>query len=268
MITRTKMRAGGSEITKLKVLWRDTISDADKDYWRDLFCSTMTPADMRVQVHTRLNVRLDYDNQLYRFREWVEEQDALEADAERKAEDYERMEDPNLSRQEMREKLLNGYYRRALVRDKPKMGRETMRQDLAERRYDLAERRFALARVQARHKRKCDYERALDYCLEEAKKFPEVHNLFQKAFNNLKIALGYGDVPTAEDPGEEGEEETFNIRHSTPNAQGKSQNAPETSNIEHRTSNIEHRTPNIESKTSGRDIAPFQHSGIRSLEFT
>ena len=49
MNTPRKMRAGSSELTRLKTLWRDTISEEDKDYWRDLFLSAMTPADQRVQ---------------------------------------------------------------------------------------------------------------------------------------------------------------------------------------------------------------------------
>ena len=51
MTTPIKLRAGTSELTKLKVLWRDTLSESTQAYWRSLFVSAdSTQAQIRREL--------------------------------------------------------------------------------------------------------------------------------------------------------------------------------------------------------------------------
>jgi hypothetical protein len=68
-----------SELTKLKDLWRSTLSDDARDYWRSRCASgDFTQAQIRAELRTKLKVTLTRDNQLTEFRQWLEAQDQRE----------------------------------------------------------------------------------------------------------------------------------------------------------------------------------------------
>jgi len=64
-----------AEITKLKQLWGDPCSNIDRLYWRKLFLSCTTQAEIRREISERLNIHLDHDARLTSFRQWLEESD-------------------------------------------------------------------------------------------------------------------------------------------------------------------------------------------------
>src|SRR5689334_10152620 len=83
-----KLRGGSSaELTKLKTLWRDSLSESARDFWRALFVSDTKQADIRQQIAARLKVKLSYDPQLNQFRRWLKEQDLRDLEAERMTQD-------------------------------------------------------------------------------------------------------------------------------------------------------------------------------------
>lgn len=63
-----------SELAKLKSLWRNSISEADRADWWKLFLSDATQAQIRKELSKKLGVKLKSDNRLTEFRQWIDEQ--------------------------------------------------------------------------------------------------------------------------------------------------------------------------------------------------
>lgn len=132
MSTAKKLQGGtDSEVTRLKELWLHTLSESQRDFWRSEFVSKQTQAQLRAALLAKLKVNLLYDSQLTRFRDWVDDQLKLDLEAERQADDERRLleENPNISKEELREKLLMAAYRRANASGDFKLGLAAMKQD-------------------------------------------------------------------------------------------------------------------------------------------
>ena len=134
MSTQNKLRGGSeSELTKLKELWRG-LSEEAREYWRALFISKTTQADVRSQLQTKLKIKLSQDTQLNRFRTWVDRQDAMEAEAEAMLDDERNFTEQygeKLTKDQIRELVLGASYRRSLATGNFKEGRATAKLDLA-----------------------------------------------------------------------------------------------------------------------------------------
>lgn len=132
-----KLRGGSdSELTKLKALWRDSLSDLVRSAWRSRFASTDTQAAIRAEMKTKLKINLSFDSQLTNFRQWVEEQDAMDAEAERQTEEETRLREqhPDWDADRLRTEVINGSLRRALATgDFKGLGLKAVRADQAER---------------------------------------------------------------------------------------------------------------------------------------
>ena len=180
-----KLNGGGGEITKLKKLWLESFTEDECDRWRTLLASGPNLKEIRKQINAQFNLNLKYEKQLWRFRVWVEAQDKRDVEAEETQEDQRRIlkANPGISLDDLRTKVLEAYYKRALARGETALGAAMLRQD-------LAERRFRLATEQAAHSRKSALQDALEYCLLESKKYPEVVELFHTAFRAFRKALG------------------------------------------------------------------------------
>ena len=132
MSAKQKLQGGtDSEVTKLKGLWLDTLTESQRDFWRSEFVSKQTQAQLRAALKQKLDVNLLYDSQLTRFRDWVDDQLKLDLEAERQADDERRLleENPFMSKEELREKLLMAAYRRANASGDFKLGLAAMKQD-------------------------------------------------------------------------------------------------------------------------------------------
>src|SRR6516164_2910515 len=94
MNTHTKLRATQeSELTKLKLLWRDSLDEEAKDFWRSLFVSPeSTQSQTRAMIAEKLKINLRYDSQLNRFRDWELQLRAQDLEAERQNDDERRIE--------------------------------------------------------------------------------------------------------------------------------------------------------------------------------
>jgi hypothetical protein len=127
-----KLRGGtGSELTRFKVMWRDTMAESARDFWRALFVSDSTQADIRGQLGRKLQIKLTRDDQLQAFRDWEFEQRSMDLEAERAIEEERRLieEHPDWTKDQVREDLLRRFYNRARATGDAKLGLATMAQD-------------------------------------------------------------------------------------------------------------------------------------------
>lgn len=167
MSTNPKPRGGSSsELTKLKLLWRDSLSDSARDYWRALFISATTQAEIRKTIATKLKVELKRDSQLTEFRSWLEDQDARDVEAQRQFEDEQRLKSQfgdSMSPEEIRQRVLQAAYARAMAKGDFKLGLQAMDRDLTSQKVSIDREKLVLM------KRKADaYDRA-QAALNEAK---------------------------------------------------------------------------------------------------
>lgn len=154
MSTPQKPRAGKeSELTKLKVLWRDSLSEDAKEYWRSLFLSAdVTQPQIRSQILTKLQINLRWDSQLNAFRQWELEQRESDLEAERQEEDERRLTEQFGSEwtlDQLREEVLKRSYARAVKEGDWASGRKTIVQDLNVKKVQLDERKLVLLEKKA-----------------------------------------------------------------------------------------------------------------------
>lgn len=173
-------------LQKLKAAWL-RLPEATQDYWREQFSSSRKQSDIRAELAKKLGVKLPHDSKLTKFRSWLDDQDQRDQIAAESEEDRRRFEQlfPNDTPQQIQEKMLVAFQARALTRGDAGLGKFMLR-------HSLAERRFAASREDAAKASRSDEEKALEYCLEESKTFPEVQEQFKSAFAALKKAKSRG----------------------------------------------------------------------------
>jgi hypothetical protein len=47
-----------SEMTRLKLLWKQSLPEADRDYWREQFASARTQAELRQELAAKYGINL------------------------------------------------------------------------------------------------------------------------------------------------------------------------------------------------------------------
>lgn len=105
------------ELTKLKELWRDRLSETARDYWLSQFVSTSTQAEIRKAILTKFKINLTRDAQLTEFRRWLDEQESREQEAERQIEEeaHLREQHPDWDADTLRQAVIAGSLRRAIA---------------------------------------------------------------------------------------------------------------------------------------------------------
>lgn len=152
MSAPTKLRAGNSELTKLKGLWRDSLSESAQEFWRSLFISDTPQKQIREQLLAKLKVRLHRDDQLTAFRQWLDEQDARDLEAQRQLEDEQQLKQEfgaAWTLEQIRTEVLKRSYARALSTGDFASGRKTIVQDLNVQKVALDARRVAILEKKA-----------------------------------------------------------------------------------------------------------------------
>ncbi len=139
-----KLTNPDSEMTKLKLLWRNLLPEAERDYWREQLVSTCTQAALREELKDKHGIQLQHDRQIRRFREWVEEEDWRELEAEKVESDRAELEAQGLTGEQLRAELVRRMTERALARGDFKLGATAVTLDVKVGRLDIAERRLAL----------------------------------------------------------------------------------------------------------------------------
>jgi glycine/D-amino acid oxidase-like deaminating enzyme len=125
-----KLTHPASASTKLRVLWRDSWSEEEQDYWREQFASPRSQADMREELRKRYHIDLVHDFSVTRFRRWVGAQDAREEEAQMAEADEAELKRQGLSGEQLRGILLARMTRRALARGDFNLGALAVRMDL------------------------------------------------------------------------------------------------------------------------------------------
>ena len=151
MSAHKKLRSPDSEITKLKVLWRDSLAEDAKAFWQELFVSASTQAQIRKEMLAKLKVNLRFDKQLNAFRDWELEQRQLDLESERQLEDERRLkaEFGEWTLDQIREEVLKRSYARAMATGDFASGRKTIVQDLNVKKVAQDERKLVILEKKA-----------------------------------------------------------------------------------------------------------------------
>jgi hypothetical protein len=120
-----------SELTRFKLVWRDSLSEEARGFWRERFGSADTQAALRKEISAKLKITLKSDNQLTCFRQWLARQDEMDEEAAQAEEEEARIlhEHPDWTKDQVREDLLRRFYNRARATGDSKLGLATMRVD-------------------------------------------------------------------------------------------------------------------------------------------
>lgn len=158
MSTHQKLSPQDTEMTKLKRLWRDEFSEADRDYWREQFASSRTQADLRRELNERLHIELDHDFQLTRFRSWVPQQDIRD----QAAADLEELQRQGLTGALLRDQLIERMKGRAWNNDDFKLALKAVAADIKNEALQLGHKKFE-------HASRTKIQAGLEAILAEAK---------------------------------------------------------------------------------------------------
>lgn len=140
-----KLRGGSdSQLTQFKKLWLYSLAESARDYWRALFCSDTTQAELRKLIFTKLKINLTRDGQLTEFRSWLDEQDARAAEAQRQAEDEAalKQEFADLTNDQVRQLVIRGTVARAKAQGDWKLGLSAVDRDLKFQQVALDKNKF------------------------------------------------------------------------------------------------------------------------------
>lgn len=134
-------------MTKLKLLWRDSLSESARDYWRALFISATTQSEIRKLISDKLKINFKQDKSISEFRSWLEQQDARDAEAEAQMEDERRLKEQfgdAMTKDQIREKVLSASYARTIATGDFKLGLATVREDRGLMEANTAREKFLL----------------------------------------------------------------------------------------------------------------------------
>ena len=170
-----------SELTKLKQLWRDQLTDAEKEEWRNAFSGPKLniPA-IRELILDKLEILLTSDRQLYEFRKWELQDRQYELQAECVEHEKRRMreEHPDWDKDRIREELLKETYAHSMYTGAYPLGLQAARADAQIAAVDLNREKF-------KESLRAKINAGIDMLAEEAKGNPVV----QAAVNQLRAAL-------------------------------------------------------------------------------
>jgi hypothetical protein len=195
MSTPNKVRGGQpSELTKLKLLtpekqeviwsWRDELENE----------KPLTNAQIRNRIAKQYGIRLSLDKQLSEFWRWYAAQQELEEsnDLIEQFEEFTRKQNPDWSPDKVRDIGIAFFMAHTTARKDANKFATIVSLDQQERfgrtKGAHKERQVALAEQKHVETKKDDGAKALEYCLEEAKQFPAVQELFKVAFAALRKA--------------------------------------------------------------------------------
>lgn len=136
------------EITKLKNLW-PKLSAEDRADWLELFGSPTSREEIRGLLLSKLNVNLEHDGQVGRFREWAEEQEPRYQEAQAVQDDIRDLEAQGLTGEQLRDELLKRMKARALNTGNFELGLKAIAQDVKVESLALDHRKLALLEKKA-----------------------------------------------------------------------------------------------------------------------
>lgn len=78
-----KLRAGDSEMTKLKELWKKASFADSRPYWLEQLSSSRSQPELRAEILKKLKVNLQHNSQLSKFKTFAEGQEQRELMAQK-----------------------------------------------------------------------------------------------------------------------------------------------------------------------------------------
>lgn len=129
---RSRKPTGDSELTRFKILWRDSLSESTRDYWRALLVSTTTQPEIRKELFAKLKINLHRNDHITIFQSWLDDQDKRDREAERQVEDERRTmaEHPDWTKDQVRDDVLKKTYFRSSASGDYKLGLSAMDRDV------------------------------------------------------------------------------------------------------------------------------------------
>ncbi len=133
-----------SPLNRLKLLWRDSLSETDRDYWREQMASLRPLPDLRDELNAQFKIELVYDGQLSFFHRWVEKLDRWHLEAELAVEAEAELAKQGLSGDQLRGELLKRMKTRALAQGDFDLGATAVTLDLKAEQVAISQRRLTL----------------------------------------------------------------------------------------------------------------------------
>lgn len=196
MATQRKLQgrrpgAPKSPTTEFKKLWR-TLSVEAQQYWRDLFVSDAPQSAIREEIASKLNIHFRRDQQITEFRQWIDAEDSARREEEQQQKDAQQIldEHPEWTTEQVRAQVLRQSYLRTLATGDLKGGIEAIK---VHTRLDS----FRLNTLRMESAVRSEEQKALEFCLEDCKQFPEIEAAFRRAFEMLgraKRGQDYSDL--------------------------------------------------------------------------
>lgn len=154
----------------------------------------LTNAQIRNRLATQFGIRLSRDGQLSEFWSWQQHQMRLENYNALLAnfEEFYTKANPNASKEKVREAGIAFFLTESAANGDRESFTDVAHLDLAERtgqtKAHFKGREVALAEQKFAETKKSEQQKALELCLDEARAFPDVQQLFKDAFAALKKA--------------------------------------------------------------------------------
>ncbi len=176
-----------SELTKLKRLWQKPDFEPSRERWRQRFSSKLTQAQIRPLLKKELHINLQWDRQLTQFRQWVDRQDALDAQIEAAADDERRIREQlgDCTLEQFRLEVLKRSYLRALATGDLAAGRQTIAQEMNVKEQETTLRKVILNEQEFSYYKEDTQARALEKVLKDTDQCPNARNQFKAAFAAL-----------------------------------------------------------------------------------
>jgi hypothetical protein len=170
-------------IKLLKIIWRNSMSKEDQNYWRSRFNSLVTQKVLRAELLDKLQINLVKDKKLTVFRQWVQDRDKQLAREQKLNECREKLksEHPDWTTDQVRDELHRRDMEACWLQQDFKEGRKAISAELASRKFQLQKEMFLQSP-------KSDQPRGIEGCMQQGGALPEVLEMFQAAFLALKQA--------------------------------------------------------------------------------
>lgn len=177
-------RAGqeASELTQVKAHWL-SLPEPQRDEWCSFLFSSATVPEIRKWIFEKSGISLDKRDQIKRFRKWLVQQELATKKATDLKEREERIieENKDWPLDRVREKVLQEAYFSTLTNKDFKTGLQTVNAHCRVESNELSQRRYDDSKRAAEAK-------AMQFCLDETRDYPEVQELFKQAFAALEKA--------------------------------------------------------------------------------
>jgi len=151
---KKRQRSKNPEMGKLKHLWTETFTEADREHWRQKFATGDNQAAKRQELRAQFGIDLDDDRLLTYFRSWDQEQVKRQQSAERlhARENQIQKEHPDWTFDQVRDAVLQHAYYEVLNGGDYKLGVQIVRTHTYVQKYLLDRDKFEFDATERCHR--------------------------------------------------------------------------------------------------------------------